>query len=80
MFAVFVNTYLGRLLPQIEVLMLVLYIMAFFAIMIPLVYLTPSHRTAYQVFTEFQNVGGWSSTGLVVLVGLITNTGSLLGE
>lgn len=77
--AVFVNTYLGRLLPQIEGLMLILFILAFFGVMIPLVYLTPSHKSAYEVFTQFENMGGWSSTALAVFVGLITNTGSLLG-
>lgn len=79
-FAVFLNTYVGRYLPQIEGLMLALYILAFFGVMIPLVYLAPSHKTAHEVFTDFQNMGGWSSSGLAFFVGLITSTGSLLGK
>lgn len=78
-FALFVNTYLGRLLPQIESLMLVFHIMGFFGLLIPLIYLAP-HQPASEVFSNFQNVGGWSTTGLSFFVGLTTSSGSFTGE
>ena len=78
-FGLLVNTYLGRILPRIESLMLLLYILAFFAVLIPLVYLAP-HKNAKEVFTVFQNLGGWSTTGLSFMVGFITPMGSFLGE
>lgn len=67
----FINTYLGRLLPQIESLVLFFHILGFFGILIPLVYLSP-HQSAKEVFTTFYNGGGWSSNGLSFFVGLVT--------
>jgi len=78
-FGLFVNTYLGRILPRIESLMLILYVMGFFAVLIPLVYLAP-HKSASEVFTTFQNLGGWNSMGLSFFVGFITAMGSFLGK
>lgn len=78
-FGLFINTYLGRLLPRIEALMLIFYILGFFGVLIPLVYLGP-HRSAKDVFTVFQNLGGWDSTGLAFFVGWITSVSSFVGE
>ena len=77
-FALFVNTYLGRLLPQIESMMLLFHVMGFFGILIPLVYLAP-HQPANEVFTTFLNLGDWSTTGLSFFVGLITAMNSFPG-
>ncbi|MCJ1391115.1 hypothetical protein MMC18_003977 [Xylographa bjoerkii] len=77
-FALFVNTYLGRVLPGIESLTLIFYILGFLAVLIPLVYLAP-HKSAEEVFTVFQNLGGWSTTGLSFFIGFITPMGSFLG-
>ena len=77
--ALFVNTYLGRLLPQIESMMLLIHILGFFGILIPLVYLSP-HQSAKFVFTDFLNLGGWSSKPLSFFIGLITALDSFPGK
>ena len=78
-FSVFINTFMGRLLPKIESLMLLFHILGFFGLLIPLVYLSP-HQSAHEVFTHFLNLGGWSSTALSFFVGLITVSGAFPGE
>ena len=79
LFGLFVNTYLGRLLPRIEAGLLIFYIMAFFGVLIPLAYLAP-HRSAVDVFAVFQNLGGWSTQSLSFFVGWITSVSSFLGK
>ena len=78
-FALFINTYLGRLLPRIESMMLLFHILGFFGILIPLVYLSP-HQPANEVFTNFLNMGDWSTTALSFFVGLISATNSFPGR
>lgn len=46
-------------------------IVAILAIIIALSVVTPVHRDAKFVFTHYENSTGWSSTGLVVLLGLL---------
>ena len=70
-FSLFINTYLGRFLPQIESLMLYFHILGFFGILIPLVHLAP-HQPAKEVFATFYNGGDWSTNGLSFFVGLVT--------
>lgn len=77
-FALFVNTYLGRLLPQMEPMMLFLHVVAFFGILIILAYIAP-HQSANEVFTTFLNLGDWSTTALSFFVGLITAMNSFPG-
>lgn len=74
----FFNGYLGRFLPRIESICLLFYIIGFFGIIIPLAYLG-KRRTAREVFTTFQNLGGWDSMGLSFFIGWITSTSSFLG-
>jgi choline transport protein len=77
-FGLVINTWLGRHLPRIEALMLFLYVMGFFGVLIPLIYLSP-HKSASDVFTVFQNLGGWNTTTLSFFVGFVTVMGSFLG-
>ncbi|CAG8971621.1 hypothetical protein HYALB_00008014 [Hymenoscyphus albidus] len=56
-FALFINTYLGRVLPQIESLMLFFHIMGFFSVLVPIVYLAPK-KSWREVFTTFMDGGG----------------------
>jgi len=77
--ALFVNTYLGRFLPQIEAMMLLFHILGFFGILIPLVYLSP-HQRAEFVFTDFLNLGDWNSKVLAFFVGLISAMNSSPGK
>lgn len=69
--ALFVNTYLGRMLPRIESMMFFFHILGWFVVLIPLVYLAP-HRSAKEVFTTFLNEGEWSTSTLAFFVGLAT--------
>lgn len=70
-FSLFINTHLGRFLPQIESLMLYCHIVGFFGILIPLVHLAP-HQSAKKIFATFYNGGDWSTNGLSFFVGLVT--------
>ena len=76
--AVFVNTYLIKWLPALEGLFLIFYVLGFFAVLIPLVYL--SHSSAIsEVFTTFLNYGGWNSQALAFFVGLYSSANAFIG-
>lgn len=69
--AVLINVYLISSLPYPETIILILHIGLFFTLLVPLVYLSPIH-TAEFVFTDFENLGGWPSSGVAWCVGLLT--------
>ncbi|KAL9079936.1 MAG: hypothetical protein Q9157_001228 [Trypethelium eluteriae] len=77
-FCVSVNTVLSKLLPAIEVMVLILHVMGFFAILIPLVYLSPTQNST-EIFKTFLNEGGWQSKGLAFFIGLNGNAGAFIG-
>jgi amino acid transporter len=77
-FAIIFNTFLARKLPTVEGVILIIYVVGFFAIIIPLWVLAP-HASAHDVFTQFSNAGGWSSTGTAVMVGLSGTIASMAG-
>ncbi|KAF2726797.1 amino acid permease-like protein [Polyplosphaeria fusca] len=77
--AVVINVFVSSALPAIEVVVLIVHILGFFGILIPLVYLTPSHNSAETVFTNFQNSGGWSSQALAFFIGLQGNALAFVG-
>lgn len=67
----FLNIYAVRLMPLMQNLMLVLYVAGFIAILVAMLALSP--RTNFgEIFTDFENTGGWSSMGLSMMVGQIT--------
>jgi len=68
-FSAIFNTFLAKKLPTVEVIILIIYVLGFFAIIIPLWVLAPLGN-AHDIFTEFTNAGGWSSTGTAFMVGL----------
>lgn len=72
------NTVLGALLPAFELAFLILHVIGFFAVLIPLLNLGP-HGNLPQIFTEFDNEGGWSSYGLAFLIGLQGNASAFIG-
>ena len=76
---VFINTLAGTKLPRIEIVLLVVYILSFFGIVVPLVYLAP-HGNTHDVFATFVNGGGWSTEGLSFFVGLSGNAFAFLGK
>jgi hypothetical protein len=76
--ATFVTSCLGTVVPKIEIFLLVFYVLGFFGVMVPLVYLGP-HASAKDVFATFMNNGGWSSLTLSFLVSLSGNAFAFLG-
>ncbi|KAL5375139.1 hypothetical protein DPSP01_011452 [Paraphaeosphaeria sporulosa] len=65
--------------PRIQNLLMIIHILAFFAVITVLWTLAP-HNSAERVFTEFSNGGGWNSTGLSLMVGQISAIYSILGS
>lgn len=59
-------------------MLLVLHILGLFAIIIPLWAMAPRGR-AEVVLLEFTNFGGWSSTGLSAMIGLLAPMAVLVG-
>jgi hypothetical protein len=73
-----ISTFLAQKLPLIEGLVLVLYILGFFAILIPLLVLGEPVSPA-EVFGSVQDRGGWNSLGLSCLIGIVSPLYSLIG-
>ncbi|KAL8937471.1 MAG: hypothetical protein Q9216_004399 [Gyalolechia sp. 2 TL-2023] len=69
--AIMVNAWASKILPKLETCILILHIGGFFAILIPLVTIAPEKVSAQQVFTAFENGGGWPTTTVSVFVGLL---------
>ncbi|KAL8882745.1 MAG: hypothetical protein Q9198_000309 [Flavoplaca austrocitrina] len=67
--AICLNIFFAKQLPRIEIFMLVLHFVGFFAIVIAL-WVTAPRTPAKIVITDFQNNGGWPNLGLSVLIGL----------
>lgn len=79
-FAVTINTVGSKTLAHFEGLILILHVLGFFAILIPLVYLSDHNDTS--IFTTFVNSGGWYDIILLpletnVLTSFVTHTGPL---
>lgn len=77
--AVLVNTLTTNLLPKIETFILVLHVVGFFAVLIPVVHLTPNKASAHDVFTQFANGGAWPSQALSFFIGLIGSVYAMFG-
>jgi len=67
-FSIAFNSFGAKHLPLFEGIMLVGFIVGFFAICIPLWVLAPK-SPASEVFGDFQNFGGWASIGAACIVG-----------
>ena len=78
LFAVFINTRGGVILPRFEGFMLILHVMGFFAILIPLVTISP-HRSAEEVFRNFMNAGNEPTQGVSFMIGTIGALFTLCG-
>ncbi|KAJ4362981.1 hypothetical protein N0V83_010098 [Neocucurbitaria cava] len=76
---VFINVFISGALPAIEVVVLIVHVLGFFGILVPLVYLTPTHNSAKQIFTTFHNTGNWSTQALAFFVGLQGNALAFVG-
>ena len=78
-FAVFINAVIGRLLPRVEGLILVVHILGFFAVILPLIFFGP-HQDASEVFRTFINKGNFHTKGLSFMVGIAGTAFPFLGE
>ena len=78
-FAVFVNAVIGRLLPRVEGLILVVHILGFFAVILPLIFFGP-HQNASEVFRTFMNKGNFHTKGLSFMVGIAGTAFPFLGK
>ena len=76
---VVINTFLSGVLPAIEVVVLILHVLSFFAILIPLVYLAPSHNSTKEVFTTWIN-SGWPTQALSFFIGIQGNALAFVGS
>jgi choline transport protein len=70
-FTVAANILLTRYIPRVQTAFFVLHILAFFAVMVPICINAPKASPA-EVFTDFENTGGWSNMGLAVLAGQLS--------
>ena len=74
------NTVWRRALPMFETIVLVFHFAGFLAIIIPLWALTPVKNPTSEVFGSVVNSGGWSNTGLAMLVGQVATFYTLAGS
>jgi amino acid transporter len=65
------NTWGARDLPMIQNVLLVVHVFGFFAVIIVLWVMAP-RNPAHDAFLQFTNEGGWSSTGLALMIGQIS--------
>ncbi|KAK3073561.1 hypothetical protein LTR53_004754 [Teratosphaeriaceae sp. CCFEE 6253] len=72
------NIYAARMLPYWQNAFFVLHILVYFAYIVPIWVSAPTASHS-QVWKEFRNEGGWSSTGLAVLVGQLTGISEQVG-
>jgi uncharacterized membrane protein required for colicin V production len=79
MLCVFINVFVSGALPTVEVIVLIVHVLGFFGILVPLVYLTPAHNTAKDIFTTFHNKGQWPTQALAFFVGLQGNALAFVG-
>ena len=70
------NTFLAKRLPAVEGVVLVIHMVGLFAVIVPLWILSP-RATATEALLTFTNGGGWSTTGLSAMIGLLTPMGFL---
>ncbi|KAI9730379.1 MAG: hypothetical protein M1834_005889 [Cirrosporium novae-zelandiae] len=72
---IFINTFLVKKLPLIEMTAFIVHIVGFFIVVIPMWVMAP-HNSAAKVFTKFEDNGNWGNMGLACLVGM---TGAIFG-
>lgn len=78
-FAISFNSFGAKHLPLFEGLILVAFVIGFFAICIPLWVLAPK-ASASDVFGKFENFGGWASTGAACIVGQMAASASFIAS
>lgn len=74
-----INTWGAKHLPLVEGVILIFHVFGFATVLIVLWVLSP-RNTAREVFSSFENSGGWSTTALSMLVGQVTSIYGLIGS
>ncbi|KAJ0122158.1 hypothetical protein J7T55_002670 [Diaporthe amygdali] len=74
-----INTVFGKLLSKFEGFILVLHILGFFAVLLPMVWLSTEKSDTQAVFATWYNLGGWQTQGLSFCVGILGNVFAFLG-
>ncbi|KAF2107377.1 amino acid/polyamine transporter I [Lophiotrema nucula] len=77
-FTIVFNTSLASRLPFIEVVALIVHVGGFIAIIATLWAMAP-RRSASVALLDFTNLGGWNSTGLSAMIGLLAPMAVLVG-
>ncbi|KAL8901293.1 MAG: hypothetical protein Q9207_005279 [Kuettlingeria erythrocarpa] len=78
MFTVLFNTVGAKVLPTVQVFVCTLHFLGLFAVIIPL-WIFSSKATPSEALLTFTNGGGWPTTGLSSMIGLLAPVGSLFG-
>ncbi|KAL8650363.1 MAG: hypothetical protein Q9210_003868, partial [Variospora velana] len=78
LFCVTFNTVGAKVLPIIQIVVCTMHFLGFFAVIVPL-WVFSSRATPSEALLTFTNDGGWPTTGLSAMIGLLTPMGSLLG-
>ena len=74
-----VNVWGTRIFPILQNVIMVIHMFGFVAVIVVLWVLAP-HVDASTAIFEFTNLGGWSSMGLALMVGQLTNVFALGGK
>lgn len=78
-FCIIFNTFLAKRLPIVENIVLCIHLIGFVAVFITLWVKGKPYTPTSQVFSGLLNFGGWNSTGLSFMVGLLSPVYTLLG-
>lgn len=78
-FAIVFNVSMAKQLPKVEIVILVVHVVGLFAIIVPLLVMTPSRNSGTVALLEFYNGGNWETVGVATMIGLLTPLGSMLG-
>ncbi|KAG8169214.1 hypothetical protein KVR01_001963 [Diaporthe batatas] len=74
-----INTIFGKLLSRFEGFILILHILGFFAILLPLVFMSKERSDAQAVFLTWLNLGEWQTQGLSFCIGSLGTVFAFLG-
>jgi choline transport protein len=77
-FAILFNSIFAEKLPIVEGFVFFVHLFGLLAVVITLLVMAPKN-SASMVFTEFDNGGGWSTSGVSLMVGLLTPVYALTG-
>ncbi|KAL9628228.1 MAG: hypothetical protein Q9164_007354, partial [Protoblastenia rupestris] len=72
-------TFTPKLLPKAELVALAIYLLGYVALLVPLIYLSPTKNSPSFVFTDFESLNGWKSDGAAWLIGLLSGIFPFMG-